>query len=69
MVGVAVREQDRVHAIEVVCEGLRPQVRRGVDQDAPAAGKLEQDGRPAPAIAGVRRTARAAAAADHRHAV
>ena len=38
-------------------------------QDAPAAGKLEQDGRPAPAIAGVRRTARAAAAADHRHAM
>ena len=69
VIGVAVGEQDRVHAIEIVGEGLSTEIRGRIDEHAHPVGQFEQDRRPAPAIARVRRAAGAAAAADHRHAV
>jgi hypothetical protein len=43
VVGVAVREQDRIHAIEVVREGLGAEVRGRVDEHPDATAHLEQD--------------------------
>src|ERR1700686_4771168 len=66
MVGVLVREQDRVQAIDLGSQGLRAEVRRGVDQDVPAA-VADQDRRPQAVIARIVGAADLAVAADRGH--
>ena len=68
VIGVAVREEDRVDAADAVAQRLGAQVGTGVDEHA-GAGRLDEDRRPQPRVARVGGAARGAVAADHRHAV
>ena len=69
VIGVAVREEDRVDARDAVRQRLLPQVGRGVDQDRRAVVDVDVDRRPQPRVARIGRPAHRARAADHRHAV
>ncbi len=84
VIGVAVREQNRVEAPDVVRERLGTQVARGVHQHVPrramvggrarrqrvgAGMQVDQNGWTASAVARIGRLAHVAVAADHRHAV
>ena len=78
---MAVREEDRVDAPDVVRERLRAQIGRRVDEDVSnrvagerrlvgaSVGELDQDRGPRAAVAGIGRAADGAVAADRRHAV
>ena len=69
VVGVAVREEDRVHAADVVRQRLRAQVGPGVDQQLPAIVGRRSARTGAAAVARIGGPADGAVAADHRHAV
>ena len=55
MIGVAVREQDRVDARDAVRQRLLPEVGRGVDEDRRVAGHVDVDRRPQPLVARIGR--------------
>ena len=66
VVGVLVGEQDGVEPVDLGAQGLRAEIRRGVDQDvAPAVA--DQDGGPQAVVARIVRAAHIAMAADSRH--
>jgi hypothetical protein len=67
VVGVAVREQDCVQAVEANAEGLLAEIRAGVNYHVVAAAGNEQ-GRAEPLIVGIVRMAHAARAAERGHA-
>ena len=69
MVCVAVREEHRVHARQIVTQRLGAQIRRGVNQDARAVWQRHVNRRPRALIVRIGRRAHGARAADHRHAV
>ena len=68
VVGVAVGEDDRVDASNAVGQRLLAQIGSGIHQHRRAIVELHEDRRPQAAVARVGRLARAAVAADHRHA-
>ena len=69
VVGVAVREQDRVDAGEPEAQRLRAQVGRRVHEHLEPVVELDEDRRAPAPVARVVGPARGALAADHRHAV
>ena len=64
-----VGEEDRVDAPDAMRQRLRAQIGPGVHEHRRAVVELDEDRRAQPAVARVGRVARAAVAADHRHAV
>ena len=69
VIGVAVREDHRVHAPKTEPQRLRAQVRPRVHQDGLPVVGFDVDGRAGARVARIWRRAGRAVAADHRHAV
>ena len=68
VVGVIVREQHRVDAVDAGGDELQPQLRRRVDQQPRAAVRLDDRADARALVARIGRTAHRAAAADLRDA-
>jgi hypothetical protein len=68
VIGVAVREEDRIDAIDLVRERLRAQIRARVDEQPKVIVGLDENRRTHSPVARIVRLARGTVAADHRHA-
>ncbi len=68
VIGVAVREEDRIDALDAGGERLLPEVRRSVDEDRGVTGHIEVDRRAQTRVSRIGRAAHVAGAADHGHA-
>jgi hypothetical protein len=69
VVGVAVREEDRVDAVDAMRQRLLPEVRRRIDQDPGVAGHVDEDRRTEPLVPRIGGQADGTAAADHGNAM
>ena len=69
VIGVTVREGDRVDARDAMRQRLSSQVGTGIDEQTGAVVSLNQEGRALAPVAWVLGSAGRALAADHRHAV
>ena len=69
VIGVAVREHDRVDAADALLQRLLAQIGRGVDEDLRAVFDVDEIEGRVRRVARIGRAAHRAPAADHRHAV
>ena len=68
VIGVAVREEDRIDALDAGGQRLLPEVRRRVDEDRGVTGNIDVDRGAQTRVSRIGRAADVAGAADHRHA-
>jgi hypothetical protein len=69
VIGMPVREQQRIDAAHIEPERLGPEIRSGIDEQVQPVIRFHQDGGAQPVITRVGRPADGAIAPDHRHAV